>query len=1210
MKRWPKTLAVSFAAMIGLTAWDTLVIEGPTPWQSIYQMGEPKSIPEHSTLSDMTLKSLDPSGTLVDLFGRQGSATISAVDINASHFREELLYKIRVEGRTEDYGDDALTDVEERLIPPPANFAGLPDYSYGVYDWLNKNKTCPAFSQSEYAWRCHEFKGWLGALNSVHFGTQAQKMYAHHHQNALVLATQVAELRASMSEDERKAHHDLLIEAEHEALVYEGYAQHFLQDRWAIGHMWERWGSPDTSQTNRFLDEHLAIGGLSGMIHGTESITGFADPMSSPLPSPDTDTTELEHSLPMEFVHVAGEVKSPVPAIGDERLQDARDGVFQLTKYNSRRLEQSLDVKEQMETMLRCAGAGWAETIRALGPGDDSGTYGAYNAPLSAGAPSFPIIDEKSCWDMWATNKSMVTGLLGASPGEAIILMGKANYVVEGLGSLVPGELEERTRELTISATRMAIYGQSNPYGLENFVPRAQQVSRRELTINATRMWIYGQSNPNGTEIAQGKMTAPGASLLDWLGGEGTSDLSGMWGFKQGGHYKIPDYVEPIGLIADTEPAFDPTKAPPLPMEDVRGRDIQTLYGAFNRAHSDFWCQNRETLTELRTFKPGKEQEICQRLADFAYQGTHPSYTGTMKRTRKHDETEIRSVCAIHEKGIESDDTDDEDNPYWLDQGYTAYDGAKNAEQSFTSIKQVANWCARTPILRLSSDPENSAENIVAEIPPDAETVQLAGRDLGSRNGRVTAIAPDGTEIELNDIWEWSDSSVTIGVSDIEWEENTKYRLRVELEPNPDRAMDQTVGLFYLKIGEYVDMPVKRQVFIDLGGVGPCGDAVQDIDFIDLAKSIPEKENRKAIEKMLKTYRKDLAEVKPYLEKQLQCMKTLREERLSIIREFVEDYPENFRVTHKGFTYIPLLAQSHLQISHPNSASDPMFSELGINFSTQGNSPTLMIADEANIWDGDVYTSQIDNLAGTIQLLEKTELLIQGWDIALEDKKAFITSSKRDNNKLGEMLTEVDDIGGLMEIAFVDYRDDRDLRKLLKSKRSRERLKASRWENARIELGTAGLQLNELLEGLSNGLRPWTQAQHTLTQIAIPKASNETLRIKSELKMLLQKEARMWSCQIPDGCSANMLDTSSVDFNERSALISWINDLHIAMRPPQESLFQMMDANDMLAGRSAPQSFIYLDENGLKRSFISWPTERANNIALTWPDGVNASHYE
>lgn len=1188
MKRWLRILFIAFAAIVGLAAWDTLVIQGELPWQSIYQTGDPKSIPEHSSISDISLEYLDRTGTLVSLFGRQGSATLTAVDINASHFREDLLYENKIAGIPNEYGNDPSTKVEERLIPPPANFAGLPDYSYAIYDWLNKNETCPAFNQSKYEWLCHDFFGWLGALNSVHFGSQAQKMYAHHHENALALARQVAELRASMSEEERDVYHDLLLEAEHEALAYEGYAQHFLQDRWAMGHMWERWGSPDASQVDRYLASHLAIGGVSGMIHGTESITRLPDSMSSPLPGSLLTLAKQSTAVPMKFVHVKAEGEPPIiSGIGDERLQDAIDGIFRLSRYDVFASDQALNVDAQMESFKRCAGAGWAETIRALGPGDKAGTYGAYKAPLDAAAPSFSIVNQESCWDMWATNQSMATGLLGTNPGQTLALMGSSSIVVDYAAS---GHL----------ATHAPYYG-----------------NRADLVTKATRMWIYGKTNPDGTEIAQGKMQTLGASLSDWFGGESSPDFSDMWGFEQGGHYNLPDYVEPIGLIADTDSVSKVPKTEPLPIADFRGRDIQTLYGAFNQAHSDYWCENRETLNELRASAPGKDQEMCQRLADFAYQGTHPSYTGSVQHTRKHEGAEIRSVCAIHDEGVESDDSDDQDNPYWLDQGYTDYDGEENAQSAFTSIDQVINWCARTPIIKLSVDPELNAENIAAQIRPDTDLVEFAGLDLGTQEGRLTATAPDGTIIELDDIYEWTETRLAIGVSEIDWEENTKYQIKVELAPDGDRNSLETVGLFYLKVDEYVELPIRRQVFLDLGGVGPCGDSVPDIDFIDLAESLPDKENSRAIATMLKTYRKDLKQVKPYLEAQLQCMKSLREERLPIIRDFIENYPENIWDNPDGYK----IASPYLQTEHPDTVTDPTYYP---NPALRGSLSVEEGYDEPNTWDGDVYTPQIDNLAGTIQMLESVEKLLMGWDFALKDEDAFFNSGERNDN-LALVLLDAKDVEEVMETAFIDYTKNRDTRKLVKNRRSRKVQSLRRWESLRIDLGTAGQQITRELKGLPEGLVTWTQTQHTLTQVAIPETEIEIAQLKVELKKSYDKKwDEFWAtCEKDElGRCRSYPIYPDYDNEQLSALTVWINDLYgVTRQNSLESglgntqLFDLANINDFaninvaIAGRSPVQTFVYRDENGLTRAFRPWPTE-ADEITRKWPAGLGATRFE
>ena len=156
-------------------AWETQVdVAGPNPWRSLYQFTPPEPIKnlvrpremtdEHTRLSDMALAKIG----VADLFARGGRAKLSVIDLNASLFRRALLDGLPT------VGDDDATPLEERLIPPPAHFSGVPDYSFTIYDWLNKNQLCPPGPMGN---RCHEYMfGWLGNLNATHFGSQT---YTH-----------------------------------------------------------------------------------------------------------------------------------------------------------------------------------------------------------------------------------------------------------------------------------------------------------------------------------------------------------------------------------------------------------------------------------------------------------------------------------------------------------------------------------------------------------------------------------------------------------------------------------------------------------------------------------------------------------------------------------------------------------------------------------------------------------------------------------------------------------------------------------------------------------------------------------------------------------------------------------------------------------------------------------------------------------------------
>ncbi|MFN3233606.1 MAG: hypothetical protein ACE363_15805 [Alphaproteobacteria bacterium] len=769
------------------------MVTQPVAWQSIYQKVDAKnadaiSIAEHTKISDMTLKQLDPSGLLFSLFGRKGVAGLKVVDLNASLFRRDSLYL------KEPFGDDENTLVEERLIPPPALFAGIPDYSYGIYDWLNKNRTCPAFKSAVYEEKCHDFKGWLGALNSVHFGSQAKQMYAHLHMNAVSLAKHAAAMSAAMNETEREAYSDVLKEAALLALAYEGYAQHFLQDRWAVGHMWERWNAPDPRQEEASLIAHLAIGAIAGMIHGAEAVVREteelefllekADPMSSPVPGPPySGGSQMPKSQPMQF---SRDGISVWDAIGDERLSDARNGIFSLNSYKTDRVNQRLDVQKQLEKMLQCAGAGWAEVVRALGPGSAAGTYSAFRVGLAEDAPSFKIIEQDDCWNMWATNRSMMIGLLGPNAHGSLLLLSKVD--------LVP-------LATALDATQL------------------EKHNRSELVRHAAQLWLWGTHEPNGIEMATAE--APELVVPDLnvpVGDASGGRFGSLWGFKPGSAYNLPDYLVPIGLgsAAASPPAntAPPALSDPLPAKDPRGRDVYTLYGAFNGAMAGHWCEDRSVLLETRDDPTPLNQEICLHLSERLYQGTHPTYQGKQKQTRTFNGTEIGSLCSLVAKGsVEGETSDDQANPFWLDQGYVpkevddeAQDSPDDSETAAAfPLEPVKNWCGRTPTVHLSRDDTLRRDNVAARVDPEDELLQLDGVDFGMDEGTVRLTGPGNRVIDLVAFEAWSNNRIIADLTEIELELETDYEIDVTAVVGPN-APRKSVGLFYLRVSQGVDL--------------------------------------------------------------------------------------------------------------------------------------------------------------------------------------------------------------------------------------------------------------------------------------------------------------------------------------------------------------------------------------------------------------------
>ncbi|GAB4175667.1 MAG: hypothetical protein Kow0020_11410 [Wenzhouxiangellaceae bacterium] len=269
--------ALSLAPVVA-GAWDTAMRGtdlSTSDWRTIYELipqpgadGQPLLHGnEHAEISALALHAIGADRLL------QIDDLPVVVDLNASVFRRAQLFQPDRIASPANAADDGL---ERRILPPVAQFSGLPDFSYALYDWINKNRLCPLPADIPQRDVCHGFDGWIGAaLNASHFGSQATYNYQRLHAVALALA---AEARARR---ERLAHHpgaleayrEHLIEGEWMALAYEGVAQHFLADRWSTGHMWERWNAGAAEDLPTLdLSSNKIVGYLSGLIHGAQSV--------------------------------------------------------------------------------------------------------------------------------------------------------------------------------------------------------------------------------------------------------------------------------------------------------------------------------------------------------------------------------------------------------------------------------------------------------------------------------------------------------------------------------------------------------------------------------------------------------------------------------------------------------------------------------------------------------------------------------------------------------------------------------------------------------------------------------------------------------------------------------------------------------------------------------------------------------------------------
>ncbi|MEW5738347.1 MAG: hypothetical protein AB1938_05445 [Myxococcota bacterium] len=368
--------------------------------------------------------------------------------------------------------------------------AQLPDYSYALWDWASGHETCPLAGASD-ATDCHDFAAHMGPVNSNHFVPQSRGFYVHYHALAMGRAAECASMKAKVAG--AGGRFDAFLRAcEWEALAFEAVAQHFLQDAWSMGHMWQRWGSasltdfPGADDEAR-RDRAVLVALVSGLLHGARSVlqavpawTGFDfnDAMCAPWAD-------------VRFKTPGGEVGN---GLGDNYLQ-----LIAPFSVNA-----PYDLQSQ--TFFSCAASGMLEVYRAAGENHGPAVP---QAGLVSVDPSGP-----ACFGQRATNEAMargaainlkVAGAQAAIPLNAAFVMKLVPQVAKSQGK-VPVSDKVRT-EFRLSLSRF---------------------------VTMTR--IRAKEEPEGTDVADGQ----------W--GE-------LLGVKPNAQYTaLPSYVDPPLPWSATEP--------------------------------------------------------------------------------------------------------------------------------------------------------------------------------------------------------------------------------------------------------------------------------------------------------------------------------------------------------------------------------------------------------------------------------------------------------------------------------------------------------------------------------------------------------------------------------------------------------------------------------------------------------------------------------
>jgi hypothetical protein len=355
----------------------------------------------------------------------------------------------------------AAKRVHDRTMTVP-ELAQLPDHAYALWDWALGNETCP-IDPGLAAQDCHDFAKHMGAVNSNHFVPQSAFFYEYYHRLALDRAADCAlmTMRLGLSAGDFAG---FPIACEREALMLEAIGQHFLQDAWAAGHMWERWGSPDPADFPTLTDA-LLVAMTSGLIHGARAVLE-----SAPDLLPDFLAAQLTG------LHFDDPLNAPDPAVGFRSPTDvaAHAGLGDLYLSNLLAL-QGASFPETYARLFSCEAAGLRAVYEAAGAPEGA------PGPLAPGlVPVDPTSDD--CFGQRVTNRAMQKGTgLDLSLAD---------------GTLVRLELD------SAAATRLVPALSERAGGNPTSAKVAQYQVDMAHIVAVTR--LTARASPDGVELASG----------------------------------------------------------------------------------------------------------------------------------------------------------------------------------------------------------------------------------------------------------------------------------------------------------------------------------------------------------------------------------------------------------------------------------------------------------------------------------------------------------------------------------------------------------------------------------------------------------------------------------------------------------------------------------------------------------------------------------
>jgi hypothetical protein len=336
--------------------------------------------------------------------------------------------------------------------------AQLPDFSYALWDWVTGNEQCPLPGASSSV-DCHDFAAHMGPVNSNHFLPQAQVFYAAYHSLALGRAKACGTMKTQLGS--QAARFATYLEAcENEALALEAVGQHYLQDAWSMGHMWQRWGSsnlddfPGASAEEK-RDRAVLTALVSGFFHGARGVLQAL---------PEWTTLDVNDAMcapwPTVRFSIDGEISQ---GIGDDYLKQlpavGEDSAF----------------ARQAKIFLDCATTGLLEVYLAAGENHGAATPvpGLVSKDVTGAA----------CFGQRATNSALAQG---------------AAIDLKVLGQQASIPIDARLASFLVPKVARA-------QGKVDVPPRLRDEFRFSLMRVVTLARVRAKEDPDGTDLAEGR---------------------------------------------------------------------------------------------------------------------------------------------------------------------------------------------------------------------------------------------------------------------------------------------------------------------------------------------------------------------------------------------------------------------------------------------------------------------------------------------------------------------------------------------------------------------------------------------------------------------------------------------------------------------------------------------------------------------------------